>query len=812
MSDAPLAGVRVVDLGPEGCEIAGRILADLGAEVLRVEAPAGAAARRLPPFDADGRSLWWAAYARGKRSVVIDLDTSSGREALERLLATADILVEALGSHEREALRLAPAAVQARYPALIHASVSPFGLSAGDVPASDLVLQSAGGLVALQGDPDRPPIPVGFPQAALHAGAQAAADAIIALYERAHSGRGQHLDVSAQAAMVWTLMNATGYPPNHRTNPPGTCEFRGDPPPEILPGLVLPAVLQCADGLAFVGFGLPRIGWRTLHRMMRWAESAGAVPEELRGIDWQNWVGDVLEKKLEQRLVERALEVLLGFVRQRTQLEIQHFAVENEIVLAPIYTVEALRRDPQLAAREYWTKVGDHLHVGPFARLGETPIRYQRAAPDLGEAQALLERPRAEAALRLPRTQGGATRDSIFAGLKVADFAWVGVGPLISKALADHGATVVHVESASRPDVLRLLPPFKDGKPGYDRAQFMANFNTSKLGLALDYATDGGRALARRLADWADVVVESFTPGTMHKLGLDFETLSRERPELVMMSTCLRGQTGPEARYGGFGNQGAALAGIVSITGWPDRFPCGPWGAYTDFIAPRFGLAALAAALLHRLQTGRGQHIDLSQVEAAIHFLEPLVLEAATTGRVAGPAGLASRHACPHGVFATAVPRRFVAIGVESSAHWRALHAAIPALGRFDAAALDALDARLVQRDALDGALSAWCAARDPFEAAATLRAAGVPAYPVLWPSDLYTDPFLKAREFFVTLDHAVMGPTPYDGPVTRFSRTPARLRAPGPCLGEHTQQVLGELLGLDEDEITHYAVEGALS
>ncbi len=812
MSDAALAGVRVVDLGPEGCELAGRILADLGAEVLRVEPPAGAAARRLPPFDAEGRSLWWAAYARGKRSVVIDLGTSGGRDQLERLLASADVLIEALGSVERAALGLAPADVQARHSDLIHVSVSPFGLAAGDVPATDLTLQAAGGLVALQGDPDRPPIPVGFPQADLHAGAQAAADAIVALCEREHSGLGQHLDVSTQAAMVWTLMNATGFPPNHGTNPPGTCEFRGDPPPEILPGLVLPVVLECADGLAFVGFGLPRIGWRTLHRMMRWAESAGAVPDPLRGIDWQNWVGDVLAKKLEQDQVERALQVLLGFVRQRTQLEVQQFAVENEIVLAPIYTVEALRRDPQLAARGYWTKVGGVAHAGPFARLAATPIRYERGAPALGEAQPLLRRPRAGTRARAVRSERGPTRDSVFAGLKVADFAWVGVGPLISKALADHGATVVHVESASRPDVLRLLPPFKDGKPGYDRAQFMANFNSSKLGLALDYATDGGRVLARRLADWADVVVESFTPGTMHKLGLDYASLSSARPELVMLSTCLRGQSGPEARYGGFGNQGAALAGIVSITGWPDRFPCGPWGAYTDFIAPRFGLAALAAALRHRLRTGRGQHIDLSQVEAAIHFIEPLVLEAAATGRVAGPSGLRSAFACPHWVFASAVPRRFVAIGVESPAQWRALHAAVPELARFDAAALEALDARLAQRDLLERALSAWCAARDPFEAAAALRAVGVPGHAVLWPSDLYADPWLEAREFFVKLDHSVMGPTPYDGPVTRFSRTPARLRGPGPCLGEHTQRVLAELLGLDEDEITRYAVEGALS
>lgn len=806
-----LAGLRVVDLGAGHADLAGRILADLGAEVLRIEPPSGDPARRLPPFDAAGRSLWWAAYARGKRSLVLDLATPEGRRRLEEHLEGADVLIEGLEPSERAALDLEPAAVQARHPSLVHVSITPFGLGAKTGPATDLTLEAAGGLVALQGDRDRPPIPVGFPQASLHAGAQAAADAIVALYEREQSGLGQHLDVSAQAAVVWTLMNATGYPPAVGANAPGTCEFRAEPPPEILPGLVLPSILECADGLAFVGFGLPRIGWRTLHRMMRWAESAGSVPEDLRGIVWQNWVGDVLEGKLDRERVDRALAVMMAFVRERTQRELQAFSLENELVLAPIYTVAALRDDPQLLARDYWTRTEGLAHAGPFTRFSLTPIRYGRGAPELGEGGAVPAAPRKRAApTSLPG--GSPAADGAFAGLKVADFAWVGVGPIISKALADHGATVVHVESANRPDVLRLLPPFKDGKAGYDRAQFMANFNSSKLGLALDYSTDGGKAAARRLADWADVVVESFTPGTMRKLGLDYATLSRDRPELIMLSTCLRGQTGPEARYAGFGNQGAALTALFSITGWPDRPPCGPWGAYTDFIAPRFGLAALAAALRHRARTGQGQYLDLSQVEAAIHFVEPLVLEVETTGRVAGAPGQASAFACPHGAFPTAVAERFVAIGVETPAHWHALRAAIPELGRLGGAELDLLAARQAQRGAIEALVAAWCATRDPFHAAASLRAAGVPAYAVLWPSDLYEDPELTRRGFFVTLDHSVMGPMPYDGPVTLFSRTPARLRRAAPCLGEHTQQVLSELLGLDEDEIGRLAMEGALT
>ena len=520
-------------------------------------------------------------------------------------------------------------------------------------------------------------------------------------------------------------------------------------------------------------------------------------------------MADVIEGRLTREQVASALETLLAFLREQRRSELLEVAIEAKLLLAPILTIADLRADPQLAARDYWTRVGERDHPGPFARFSLTPVRLASPAPKLGEGQALLDAPRTPA-----RTRGSAappTQDGVFAGLKVADFAWVGVGPIISKALADHGATVVHVESSSRLDVLRQLPPFKDSEPGTDRSQFMPNFNTSKLGMSLDLSTDGGRRLARQLADWADVVVESFTPGNMKKFGLDYETLSRERSDLVMLSTCLRGQTGPQATYAGFGNQGAAMAGFVGITGWSDREPCGPWGAYTDFIAPRYGSAALGSALLHRADTGEGQHIDLSQIEAAIHFLEPLALDHTVNSRTAGPIGHASSTACPHGIYATAGVERYVAIAIETPEQWDALRS-LTRLRALQGEGLTTLDARIAKRDAIDAALGEWCREREPFDLARSLQSASVPAYVVMRPTDLYEDPQLTHRGFFVTLDHGVMGPTPYDGPVTHFSATPARLRRPGPCIGEHTEHVLRELLGLSDDEITEYAIAGALT
>src|SRR5581483_7395488 len=202
-----------------------------------------------------------------------------------------------------------------------------------------------------------------------------------------------------------------------------------------------------------------------------------------------------------------------------------------------------------------------------------------------------------------------------FSGVRVVDFAWVGVGPIVSRHLADLGATVVRVESSTRPDTLRMAPPFRDGVPGIDRSAFGATFNTNKIGLALNLRLPQAQAIARRLVAWAEIVTESMTPGSMAALGLGYDDLRRIKPDIVMYSTCQQGQTGPYRAFGGYGQHGAATAGLHNLTGWPDRPPSGVFGAYTDFLAPWFLYTALVAALDHRDRTGEGQHLDQSQVE-----------------------------------------------------------------------------------------------------------------------------------------------------------------------------------------------------
>ncbi len=780
-----LRGLRVVDMTDHRGEVAGRVLADLGAEVIAVEPPGGSASRRRAPLapDGSGRSLWWETFALGKRSVVVDLEDASARTQLRRLILGADVLLESFAPGVMAGYGLDYASLAADAPGLVMASITAWGQDGplAGVPATDLTLEAAGGLVGLQGDPDRPPLPIGFPQASQHAGVQAAADVLIALVSRELGGGGQYLDVSTQSAVVWTLMNATGWPSVAGGDPPGLCAQRTRPRPPPVPGMRGLGPLACADGHVVVGLHLPGIGERTLAGFVSWLVRRGALAADdaIARVEWLGWMNRARAGELDVALFNRAWDRLGEAFAGCTKTELLTLAVEHKLLLAPILTSTDLLLDQQLATRDFWRDVGGLRFAGPFARLSATPVELLRPAPAAGADQHLLGAPRATPA-------GPGRRTRALEGIKVADFAWVGVGPIISKALADHGAETIRVESSARQDILRQLPPFKDGEPGVNRSQFFANFNTSKRSIDLDLTAPDDLALALEIARWADVLVESFVPGTMARFGLDYRRLAELNPRLVMLSTCMRGQTGPQRRYGGFGNQGAALAGLFSVTGWPDRPPCGPWGAYTDFIAPRYGVAAIAAALLWRQQSGRGQYIDLSQIEAGIQFMGPLVPHVAAGGTQRCSPGMQSDWAAPHGVYACAGEERYVALAVDTDAQWRSLAAL---LGCDHWSGLDA-QARHAAGEEIEAALAAWAREHPRDELITLCRRAGVPVAPVAWPSELYADAQLAHRNFFQQLDHAEMGRVHYDGHATLFSATPARLDRPGPCLGEHSAAI----------------------
>jgi crotonobetainyl-CoA:carnitine CoA-transferase CaiB-like acyl-CoA transferase len=394
------------------------------------------------------------------------------------------------------------------------------------------------------------------------------------------------------------------------------------------------------------------------------------------------------------------------------------------------------------------------------------------------------------------------------AGLKVLDFSWVGVGPITTKYLADHGATVVRVESHARLDVVRLGPPWHDAKPGIEQSQFYASWNTSKYGIALDLSRPEARDIAQKLAAWADVVVESFTPRVMRGWGLAYDDLRAVNPRLVMLSTCLQGQTGPHALFPGFGQLMAALSGFYEISGWPDRPPAPPYGAYTDFIVPRFAATALLAAIDHQRRTGEGQYIDLSQFEAALHFLSPALLDHELSGTVATRAGNASDHAAPHGVYPCAGDDRWLAVSVRGEAEWRAFRDVLARPAWAEDARFATHESRVAHATALDDAIAAATRSEDAAALAARLQEVGIAAGVVASALDLHADPVLTGWGFFQWLEHPARPAAPYEGHALRLAETPGRLRWPAPTLGEHTALVLGELLGLPEAEVDRLVAE----
>ena len=399
-----------------------------------------------------------------------------------------------------------------------------------------------------------------------------------------------------------------------------------------------------------------------------------------------------------------------------------------------------------------------------------------------------------------------------FEGLKVADFSWVAVGPITSKYLGDHGATVVRVETEGRPDILRVAGPFKDGVPGPNRSHFYGDFNSSKLSLSLDLKNPAGLDIACRLIEWADVYFESFTPGTMDALGMGYEKARSLNPSIVMVSTCLMGQTGSVSHFAGYGFHAGAIAGYYDITGWPDLPPDGPWTAYTDVVSPRFISSLVMAALDHRRRTGQGQYIDAGQMEMGLQFLAPQIIDYNASGRLVTRNGNRSETAAPQGAYPCAGDDQWCAIAVDTEQQWEDLRRAMgdPAWAGHDR--YKDVAGRLANHDEIDGHIGRWTEAKAAQDVMELLQSHGVPAGVVQRSSDLLRDPQLAHRNLYHYMDHPEMGNIPYTGHQFNIRGYDSSPRTPAPILGQHNGYVLKEILGMTEEDMIDAVIAGAIA
>ena len=392
-------------------------------------------------------------------------------------------------------------------------------------------------------------------------------------------------------------------------------------------------------------------------------------------------------------------------------------------------------------------------------------------------------------------------RGTALEGLKVVEFGRSLVGPVMGRFLALNGATVVKVESRRSLDVSRLTGPHGKAEPTPDTGGTYANLNAGKLGVTLDLKHARGPELARRLMLWGDVVIENLGLTTLEQLGLGYESLAAEKPAIIMASATAQGHTGPHAHHPGWAVFMFALCGVSELTGDAEGPPQYPVGLYPDLLPPRFGTIGILAALDYRRRTGRGQHLRVSQFESCAYVMSPVCLDYQVNGVVAQRTGNRSSWAAPHGAYRCRGEDRWVAINVTSEEQWRSLCEGIDRTEWLRDARFETLHVRKQNEDELDRLHGSWTSRHSCEEVMRSLQAVGVPAGRVSDARDLSEDPQLAARGHSTTVDHPAIGAFSVESPAFRLSRTPARVDRPGPLLGEHTERVFRDLLGLSRPE-----------
>ena len=812
---SPLDAMRVLDLTDHRGELGPWLLGELGADVIKVEPPGGSPARREHPLrdgdDSDLASLQFCAYSSNKRSIVLDLDDAADRETFDALMATADLVYESGVPGTLAEHGISHDDLVAAQPTIVHLQVTPFGLDGPRAldPAAEITLAALGGPAALQGPEDRPPVKASIPQVWRHTGAESAVAGLVAHARMRTTGEAQHVDVSAQAAMTWTLLNAMEA---------HAIQGRDIERSGTIAKLQIELQLrhEAKDGWVIA---IPR--GATIHALVEWMIEDGVVDESFREEDWLTFDHRVLSGEPALFTFDDVHAAIDGLCALYDRDTLMRKALARGQTIAPINSVTDLLELDHLAARRTWAAAG--LEGAPDVRLpgGHATVDGQRLPstrrpPHIDEHGAEIRAELENGASRTPARPAEATALPLD-GLKVADFTWGGVGPITAKALADHGATVVRVESGERVDPLRVNPPFlasdrvPEGANELNLSHFFATFNTSKMGIDIDLKNPGGIDIAKRLIAWADVVIESWTPGAFARLGFDADSVRELNPSAIFVSTSLLASGGPLSEVAGYGYHAGAMAGFYEVVGWPDLPPDGPYLAYTDTIAPRFITPTILAAVAKREQTGEGCHIEVAQLECGLQFLAPEFLDLQINGRVAGRSGNRDLTVAPQGMYPTVGNDQWCAISVPDDEAWQRLVELIGSPEWAGALELSTLIGRQAHHDQIDRELAEWTAAQDADELAASLATIGIPAGKVQRSSDLLVDPQYEHRSFYRWHDHPEMGRVPYAGhqySVAGYDHGP---RTPAPTLGQHTFDVLADVLGLGVDEIAEIAISGAL-
>jgi crotonobetainyl-CoA:carnitine CoA-transferase CaiB-like acyl-CoA transferase len=795
-----LSHYRVIDICDERGHSASHFLATLGADVILVEPPDGSPARFVGPFsshaDSPENSLTFWAYNRGKKSVVLDLETTEDLAVFRSLIIQTDVLFEC-GAIEIDIDEL-----RRINPRLIVVSISAFGSNGpkSHWPATDLTLVASSSQMILTGDIDRAPVRISQPQAFLHACSDAAVGALIALTERESSGQGQHVETSAHRSMPVTTQGnvfAAAY------NAPLALRTSGG---SHANGIDFQFVYPCIDGYVniMVLFG-PSFGPHS-QRLLNVMYDHGFIDDSMKNEDLVAWGTDIFTGKVTIDRYHQLTAAVTAYCMAHTKAELFEHAIEHKLLTAPIATSKDVVENPQYAHRHFWDEVQDEVLSpqpitvpGAYLTYSDTTLPALGRAPRLNEHSDLI-RSRVTAPFEIKKSDNlPAPRKAPFADLKVLDLTWAISGPSTARMLCDYGAEVVHIETASRQDAARSVSPYRNDVKEPENAALYFSMNTGKKGMLLNLATTEGKQVLDDLIKWADVLIESFSPRGRQSLGLDFDRLQTINPQLIMLSTCLFGQQGPLGAYAGYGTAGGAIAGFYHLTGWPDRAPCGPFGAYTDYPSPRFAACALISAIDYRRRTGIGQYLDFSQAESATHFLTPAILDYTVNGVVQDRMGNDDPYMTPHGVFPCSGEDTWIAISCRDDDDWKAL---IKVVGRIDLLGMS-YDDRLRHKERLHTMIANWSSRRTTEEAETALITAGVPAHRVQHSDECMSDPQFIHSQHFVKIPHSLHGEVIVENSRISLSETPAQVNRRAPLFGEDTVEILRDILGYDNSLVS---------
>lgn len=761
--------LRVLDLTDTLGLYGARLLVGLGADVVRIKRP-------HDPAPGTAQHVHWHA---GKRIVEHNVDPIEHSDLIDRLALKADVVLESGPVSKLAGVDVTDEDLRrsSRWPGAIHVVVTPFGLTGPqrDWTGDDLVISAAGGMAWLGGKPDAPPRPVPRGQAVQLAGAHAALGALLGVIARDRYGSGQLIDISAQEATAATVETAAIswiHSGRYPTRSGGVYAH------------VAHRVFPTVDGYVAGGYSGSDRMWSDL---LSWMTETHEE-EDLSNPEWSDgayrWAGR-----------SHVDEVVSRFISKRPSAEIAREAMARALPWAEVILPENLVNNPQLQDRKFFSLVTGPglpeeglMDVGfPVESVGAPRPVNLRSAVQVSESDIHWE--------VVEGQPSGTVSPAIrpLDGLRVLDLTWVLAGPYATKTLAEHGADVIKVESRHRQDPTRFAPSMRlPPEAGTEDGGYFINFNRNKRSIAVNLRTAAGQELVRNLADECDIIIENYAPGVLARWGLDYSTAVQRNPGVLVVSMSGVGQTGPWRNAVTFADILAGMSGLTAETAAPGGAPEGLIFGLGDMVAAN----AAVLAVLDHVRRGVGGHIDLAQLEAMAATMGTAVLDAKLPRADDGP--------FLHGIYPSKDSvrlgsDRWIAISVADRPSWQVL-----------ASMAELSPATPVERR--DADIANWTRDHDGVELAHRLQGAGISAAVVSTGRDLVDgDAQLAARRFYQPLRHPLAGNVKHEGIVIRMNQTPASLDRPAPLLGEHTQEVLQELLGLDTEQFILLQKAGAL-